>query len=150
MKFYLKFFGGVLALILLVVGFYWMRKEGGLMSDKLLNSLDAKAIPTPVGANPNQTAPMVAAAKERKNYGEIMRATAFANGLQLARFTDNGASVEVVVQWQGENAAKGGDFLDMLIQQGHMRDFQEAGKPQATKDKNGRTTYTAGYTIFVK
>lgn len=150
MKFFLKFFGGVFLLIALVVGFFWLRSEGGKLSDKLANSMDAKPIPTPVGANPNQSAPMVSAVQQRKDYGAIMRATAFANGMELVQFADNGASVEVALRWQGENAAKGGDFLDALLKQGHMRDFQESGRPEGRKDPNGRTVYTARFTIFVK
>jgi hypothetical protein len=150
MKFFLKFFGGVILLILLVVGFFWMRKEGGILSDKLVKSLDYKPLPTPSGANPNQSTPMVTAVQQRKDYRNIMRATAFANGMELVGFTDLGASVVVQVRWQGDNAAKGGDFLDSLLTQGHMRDFQETGRPEARKDANGRTVYTASFTIFVK
>lgn len=67
-------------------------------------------------------------------------------GVTITSYSENAGSATIKVSWSSNNAAQGGDFLDLALHNGLMRDFDDLGKGGG-HDRQGRQVWTGAYRI---
>lgn len=104
--------------------------------------------PAPAAAN---TAPMPAAGPGAPAGSTVMsrrpmiEQAARSTKVTIATYSESGSSVTVQVNWKGDVATLGGDFLDACIRVG-MRDFDTINQSKGL-DKDRRTMWSATYRL---
>ncbi|MBX3729706.1 MAG: hypothetical protein KF858_11020 [Candidatus Sumerlaeia bacterium] len=146
MKFFLRFFAIVAVIVGLIIGIYHILAAAPGASRRLESGLSAtftdKNRPAPAATPPPAATPV--------DYGAAAQQAAFRAGVQLVSFAPQGQQYLAEVKWTGSNAAKGGDFLDALTNMGRLRDFDQVGDVQISKDNRGANTYTAKFRLTMR
>jgi hypothetical protein len=145
MKFFLRFFAVILIIVGLAIAIYHAVKEAPKASARLESGLSA----TFVDKNANQAPPPPAPGATPVDYRTAASQAAFAAGVELTAFAQQGNVHLAEVRWQGSNAAKGGEFLDALMRMGRLANFEEVGSV-VTKDKRGANVYTAQFKLNMR
>lgn len=146
MKFYLKFFGGILLGILLIVVIWQIATNKQYWYNWIEQSLSATSIEKTTATAP----PTSAQPTPKPNFGALASKAATLSGVELVAFQDRGSEQIAQIKWQGANAAKGGDFAEALLNAGHLVDFDEAGPPKMEKNSRGDSIYTATFKLKMK
>jgi hypothetical protein len=146
MKFFLRFFAVVALLVGLAIGIYHLVAAAPGVSRRLESGLSAtftdKNRPAQVATPPPAATPV--------DYRAAAQQAAFRAGVQLSSFSAQGQYYLAEVKWTGSNAAKGGDFLDALTNMGRLRDFDQIGDVQISKDNRGANIYTAKFRLTMR
>ena len=106
----------------------------------------ATSQPGPGQAMGNQPAATPAPVAPNQNLLTRIQAVAKQTGVTIQSSTQSGKEMRVQVEWMGDVATIGGDFIEALLREGIIRDFQEeAGR--RWYDKEGRSHFTQAYTL---
>ncbi|NQU44501.1 hypothetical protein HQ520_14515, partial [bacterium] len=61
-----------------------------------------------------------------------------------------GSRVTVDVSWMGVHGAKGGEYIDALLRQGTIRDFNQVGESRIWYDRDTRRHYGQSFELYLK
>jgi len=136
----------IIILIVLGVVVYFLMNRGGQetappAADKAA-PVTASA-PAVQPAAPPQSAPAAAPAEDKQaRMAELARSM----DMELRAYEAQDSGAVITVAWGGDNAARGGDFLEQCAHQGIIRDFDPAGRYSEAME-NGRRIFLARVTV---
>lgn len=149
MKFFAWFFGFFLLLAAIALGIYYLTDKGPELGQRLESGMSA----TFVDERRNRPATDLAqqaTAPAQVNPAELIRNAAIASGVTVQSSRTLATNqVEVTISWGGANTTRGGDFLDALLRQGRLRDFDDRGS-LVSQDRRGRNVYSATYVLYLQ
>ncbi len=157
MKFFLRFFTFCAVLVLIFVVVFNLLDGKEAFYAKMESSMEptihyengiAKS-PTQENQSSTQQAssPRVVSSV---NYGLIVQRACLTAGVDLVSQKDGGLTQLAAIRWRGENAVKGGEFLDVLLREGRLRDFEEVTKPRIYYNDRGEVVHEVHYRLFMK
>ena len=71
-----------------------------------------------------------------------MQSAAAQHGVSIQNIQFTGKNVPITLDWVGDVATTGMDFVDQLLRDGIIRDFEEAGGGRRWFDAQGRSHFT--------
>ncbi len=79
-----------------------------------------------------------------------LQAIAAKNNVRVRMGQKQGQSLRVQVEWSGDVATLGGDYIMALFRENIIRDFDSVGKGQRGADKAGRSVWSQDYDLKLR
>ena len=158
MKFYLWFFGGILLILGVLIGGYWLSEKAPEVSKKIEEGMQAQPLDrSKPGAS--QQAPVQDQIKNNvrqqvaggvpQDEVTLLKNAAIEAGVTVRQHGFSGGVHTVGLEWRGSRADRGGLFLDAIMGKGRLRDFDEVSSNVGYNDR-GERVWTATYRIHLK
>lgn len=147
MKFFLWFFGSIIIAFIAFVLFFHFNENKGDFSKSLNESLQAKSIqenrpkPTPANSDPNVI--------PQRHTDALSKASTNA-GVTVNLLNRNRNEYDVMVTWKGDRLDLGSVFLDDLLNQGALADFDETVPFTSGVNQQGERMMQVGYKLRLR
>ena len=145
MKFFIRFFIFIAVVCAIIIGIFLVKERGPKAAERFEKNMEAtfiddknKPAPGPKGPDP----------KAQAKHAAVQQAAGQA-GVQVTGYQDYGTVQDVALQWSGANQ-NGANFLDALMKQGVLVNFQEIAPLQGAQSPQGGTMYTITYRLTLK
>lgn len=103
--------------------------------------------PAPATAAPaSAPASAVGASAPMSSRRSELEAAAREARVAIVLYKEGDRQAEVAIEWKGDSAGNGGDFLDLLIKKGVMRDFDYI-KSAHRVNRLGQSVWTSSFTV---
>lgn len=145
MKFFLRFFIGLIVAVALIVFFYYLITDTRAVTGWVTNNMSATFIEPEKPEEPRQRGPTPTPLDKRT----MLANAAFQNGVEIVSFTDYGDYVVVELTWSGGVSTKGMDIVQGLLDQGRLKDFEDLGT-QVSKNNRGDNVYHSTLKLYIR
>lgn len=141
----------VLLAAVLVVALYYLRRLEQKQGPVPQGSAAAEPATATAAAPPSPTVAPAPATTPIVNRKSEVVALAKKARLEVIRYEQTGAAAVVDVQWSSDNLSQGADLIDLMLNEGMIRDFEQRPPPaRQGQSPDGRRVLSSSFKVFFK